>query len=783
MKKMFIIFLFLVVFMLIGCNYIVDNEKALYISNIYLSPSDRGIAVNVSFNQKYLAVAKDDIVSVGILVLKEEVHTASEITLEKNDYDLSSDGFKELTTVVINLEEKDYNSPFAIRAYFTYNDKEGELHTVYSSVYSQINPYKLAKIDDSEYAHEITRMVEGEPEDEYVPVRVNFDLNGGIWTNDILHYVILNQEPDAALKISQLNDTTGVSYTLLNKNALFYQYFYKIFIKRVEGTNIYRVVAIDAATKDIVKSGVSDYDYVLAVHEFCTDETAFSKIKNYATSGPIGMIVIFDGDIDSYQEGTITSSFYPVTHDETMEIEFLNSDLLPRAVKDGFHFGGWSDGVDICTVFPRYKASQNITAVSYTAVWELYSIEEFVQYINGLLPEVVTGDLDLPLSYSGYNISWTSSHPEIITNTGVYKRPIVQTVVTLTAKLVAPNLTESVNFQVTANEYKKLISPIASSYIYRNYHLVNDAFFETLDIINCAFITATASGSLHGSNFLNNVQNYIIPKAREYGCWVIVSVAPDSQWTAMAADPVARETFANNIVDLINEYGFDGVDIDWEGSVQGTNFVLLMEKVYTKVKANNPRHLVTAAIAGGMWQPPNYNLRQSGPYIDYINMMTYSLVSNNGYYQNNLYPRSGYHNSTHEVGRTLNTCSIAESVAAFKNNYQVPAAKIIVGVAFYGVKQVLTDGNWKASGSVYYSSLNASYLNNRDYTAYFDEVAGVPYILKNDGKMFISYDDPRSIKLKCDYIIDQGLGGMMYWENGCDNTGILLAAMRQGLKK
>jgi len=66
---------------------------------------------------------------------------------------------------------------------------------------------------------------------------------------------------------------------------------------------------------------------------------------------------------------------------------------------------------------------------------------------------------------------------------------------------------------------------------------------------------------------------------------------------------------------------------------------------------------------------------------------------------------------------------------------------------------------------------------------YFDEAAGVPYILKNDGKEFISYDDPQSIALKSAFIKAEGLKGMMYWENGCDNTGILLAAMKQGLKQ
>ena len=31
----------------------------------------------------------------------------------------------------------------------------------------------------------------------------------------------------------------------------------------------------------------------------------------------------------------------------------------------------------------------------------------------------------------------------------------------------------------------------------------------------------------------------------------------------MAKDPVSRERFANKCVELIEEYDFDGIDIDW----------------------------------------------------------------------------------------------------------------------------------------------------------------------------------------------------------------------------
>ena len=281
-----------------------------------------------------------------------------------------------------------------------------------------------------------------------------------------------------------------------------------------------------------------------------------------------------------------------------------------------------------------------------------------------------------------------------------------------------------------------------------------------------------------------------MPKAQEQGNWVLFSIAPDSSWSEIVLSSSRINTFADNIVAMINEYGFDGVDIDWETptSSEATLFTEMMRVIYTKVKANNPNHLVTAAIAGGMWQPPRYDLENSHQYIDYINMMTYGMVSNNGYYQNALKRSTTYANPTNVAGKTLTSCSIEESIEIY-NSYGIPNSRIIVGVAFYGIKQIRsydsvsqTWSDWVKEGSVSYSYISSYYLNNSSYNYYYDTNAGVPYIMKTDGTLFISYDNPRSIMEKSEYIIEHGLAGMMYWENGLDSTGALLLAMEEGLK-
>jgi chitinase len=311
--------------------------------------------------------------------------------------------------------------------------------------------------------------------------------------------------------------------------------------------------------------------------------------------------------------------------------------------------------------------------------------------------------------------------------------------------------------------------------------------FDTLDIINCGFIKVNPDATLTGDTVLRNVRNFILPKAHEHGDYVIMTISTsETGWADIARSPELINKLGVNIVQMINDYGFDGVDIDWECPTleEKANFTSMMSVIYAKVKANNPHHLVTAAIGGGRWQAPLYDLENSQYYLDYINMMTYSMGFSGGNYQNALYPRTTFHNDLFKAGKTLSYCSIDDSVAFFQNNYHVPGGKIIVGLAFYGMKQVSSgDSNWSKAGSIFYHEIVKDYLNNSLYQDYYDEVSCVPYLISNDGTVFISYDNETSVKAKCQYVLDKGLGGVMYWENGTDLTGTLLSAVKEGLTK
>ena len=69
-------------------------------------------------------------------------------------------------------------------------------------------------------------------------------------------------------------------------------------------------------------------------------------------------------------------------------------------------------------------------------------------------------------------------------------------------------------------------------------------------------------------------------------------------------------------------------------------------------------------------------------------------------------------------------------------------------------------------------------------TEKFDDKAGVPYIVDDDGEMMITYENPRSLKLKCEYVNTNNLGGIMFWEySGDSDKGELRKTLKKYLDK
>ena len=224
------------------------------------------------------------------------------------------------------------------------------------------------------------------------------------------------------------------------------------------------------------------------------------------------------------------------------------------------------------------------------------------------------------------------------------------------------------------------------------------------------------------------------------------------RFSEMAADVKLRTSFAKDCRRVVDEFGLDGIDIDWEYPTQSSanissspedtkNFTLLMADLR---KYLGKKKLVTAATVG---DAKYIDFKSCIKYMDFVNMMSYDMA-NPPRHHTALYPSpySGY-----------NTCSQAME-AHLKAG--VPREKLVMGMAFYG-RGELKDG---------LGEFVKTHRLRAGYTEEWDDQGKVPYVAGKDGKLVLGFDNPRSLAIKCQYVIDQQLLGGMYWDYSSDDS-------------
>jgi chitinase len=67
-----------------------------------------------------------------------------------------------------------------------------------------------------------------------------------------------------------------------------------------------------------------------------------------------------------------------------------------------------------------------------------------------------------------------------------------------------------------------------------------------------------------------------------------------------------------------------------------------------------------------------------------------------------------------------------------------------------------------------YKDFTKQLASDSGFVYHWDDSAKAPYLYNPAKKLFVTYDDPKSIGLKTNYVIEKGLGGIMFWELGAD---------------
>ncbi|MCP3967315.1 MAG: glycoside hydrolase family 18 protein [Lentisphaerae bacterium] len=279
----------------------------------------------------------------------------------------------------------------------------------------------------------------------------------------------------------------------------------------------------------------------------------------------------------------------------------------------------------------------------------------------------------------------------------------------------------------------------------------------------------------------------------------------------VSATAEARKTFADSVVEFIRQWDFDGVDIDWEyptfqrepdktdnpndhgtpyaDETETETFTLLMKDLRAALdqagQEDSKYYELTAAIGAGKDKLEKIQLAELTKYLDFFNVMTYDFT---GAFDSITGLQSALKPNPEDPRSDLikNYYNIQAAVQIILDA-GVPAEKIIIGSPYYsrGWKEVqedgpipdlpglfatanggpkgIWDGGVNAGNNPYYY-IKEKMETNPSFKKYRDPYSQAPYLYSKEKKEMYTYEDEVSLKVKTDYVLDNNLGGIIFWE-------------------
>lgn len=295
-------------------------------------------------------------------------------------------------------------------------------------------------------------------------------------------------------------------------------------------------------------------------------------------------------------------------------------------------------------------------------------------------------------------------------------------------------------------------------------------------------------------------------------------------FSGAAESPGSRAVFIRSVQEVVAQYGLDGIDLDWEFPVSGAwgaidskpedrdNFTALLKETR---QALAKEKLVTVALGANADSPTKWvDVKAIAPWLNYINLMTYDLAYGTQYFNANLYDSA--HWPTAAAGDRYSVDGVVNSYLAAG----LRPEKLNLGIGFYGrvPKRAIEPGiDWSQPDAaknpatrpyfgprqvdlftslgfdlgkdtyVKYGDIVARLLNDpqKRFTEHWDDQAKVPWlsVQSDDGKPLfaLSYEDPRSVAIKAQYIKEKGLGGAMFWDYSGDDHNRLAKQLADSL--
>ncbi|XP_043659879.1 mucin-5AC isoform X6 [Drosophila teissieri] len=263
-----------------------------------------------------------------------------------------------------------------------------------------------------------------------------------------------------------------------------------------------------------------------------------------------------------------------------------------------------------------------------------------------------------------------------------------------------------------------------------------------------------------------------------------------SRFSPLVASNERRQQFIKNILKFLRQNHFDGIDLDWEypahreggKSRDRDNYAQFVQELRAEFereaeKTGRTRLLLTMAVPAGIeYIDKGYDVPKLNKYLDWFNVLTYDFHSSHE-------PSVNHHAPLYSLEEDSEYNYDAELNIDYSIKYYLKAGadrdKLVLGIPTYGrsytlINEESTELGAPAEGP----GEQGDATREKGYLAYYEicqtlkddpewtvvqpnaNVMG-PYAYRRN--QWVGYDDEAIVRKKAEYVVAQGLGGIMFW--------------------
>lgn len=665
---------------------------------------------------------------------------------------------------------------------------------------------------------------------QFKEYKVYFNLNGGsidglIEDKEVTNICTFKVNYFSQSFFSYPDSQIFIYKTSLMKAADTFTYAYKVGFSYDGNLKQYvvdQIIEDEVPLNDANKTS----EYFILIHVSYT--SMLENIKQIK----VGQIVQINKELPDSQTESLNADV--TIKEEVLKGYYLNYkgiNTLAVPVRDGYVFKGWFANSN----FTGNEITEVSDEISVYAKWLANKDDITTEKILNCVSDTVTSNTldNLLAKNEDATFTWSSSNPNLyqikdgIGQTSKIYQTHKNQKVTVSVEVryndgrietkakevtIAPVLFNDLTSTPVATYF--YTGAVSSYKTYSNRYksentLFSDSTKQALDIVYYAFMVPSADGTV---TFQNTAYIEEVNKLKEYDVRVVGVVNGVGSGTCQAfititKDASLRAKFIKNLMDLVEQYNLDGLDIDWEAISSSLKPIasqmnLLMkelrEEMTRRQEEGGTPYFLSAAVPASSYgtATDRFDFKTLNQYLDYFNIMSYDL--NNPNKTTHLSP---LYNSQKDGGYGFS----ADYGVNRLTSLGVSKSKIIIGCAGYGkaykvtgsisstfpglgVNGTLTQisgipGSF-TSGTLYGSAIEALIATGK-YVSYTEknssgQIVG-SYLFNQTDKIFVTYDSSEAVYAKYQYADSMKGVGIMCWAYTEDTADTVINAISKAI--